>query len=220
MLDDYFTLKNTMSTNNSKPFKVDFGKAALIIVDMQNDFVREGAPLEVVDARASIGRIKQLIDFFRSLRRPIVFTRFITGNKETLLWKWSPQIEAPVQCCRRGHRRFYADIGAERNCSDIIDEFQIAAGDYVVDKYWYSAFHNTNLRDILHAENADTVIVVGTVTQICVEDTTRGAFQLGYKTVLIRDCVSSFDPELHEAAIRNHGMKFGWVLNSEDLLAE
>jgi nicotinamidase-related amidase len=58
------------------------------------------------------------------------------------------------------------------------------------------------------------------VTQICVEDTARGAFHEGFRTVVVADAVSSFDPELHAATLRNIEMKFGRVLTTDDVLAE
>ena len=102
----------------------------------------------------------------------------------------------------------------------MIDELPVLPGDYVVDKYGYGAFFRTNLHDILLAEHVDTVAVAGTVTQICVEETAREAFHLGLKTVLLSDCVSSFDPAMQAATLKNFAMKFGRVLDSGGLAAE
>jgi len=198
-------------------FALRLSSAAFIIVDMQNDFVRVGAPLEVPDTRATIEPIKAVSRLFREAKRPVVYTRFVTGPQETLLWTWSPQIRPPVCCCRLGFRRHYEDIGAERECMAVIDELTVEPGDHVVDKYWYGAFFRTNLHDILQGEGVDTVVLAGTVTQLCVEDTSRGAFHHGYKTVVLSDCVSSFAPDLHAAALKNHAMKFGMALDSREL---
>lgn len=207
-----------MTATTPDPFALELASAAFVIVDMQNDFVRVGAPLEVPDTRATIEPIKAVTRLFRAAGRPIVYTRFVTGEKETLLWTWSPQIRSPARCCRRGFVRRYEDIGAERECMAVIDELEVAPGDYVVDKYWYGAFFRTNLLDILQAEGVDTVVLAGTVTQICVEDTARGAFHNGLKTVVLSDCVSSFAPDLQAATLKNHAMKFGMVLDSASLI--
>ena len=201
-----------------EPFEPRLSSSAFVIVDMQNDFVRVGAPLEVPDARATIAPIREVAARFRAAGRPVVFTRFVTGPGETLLWKWSPQIYPPVNCCRLGFRRSYADIPGERECAAVIDELAVQPGDYLVDKFWYGAFFRTNLHDILVAEGADTVVIAGTVTQICVEDTARQSFHHGFKTVLLSDGVSSFDPELQAATLKNFAMKFGRVMASSDLL--
>jgi nicotinamidase-related amidase len=204
----------------NRPFDIDPSRAALVVVDMQNDFVRVGAPLEVPDARATIEPIQATIALFRRLGRPVVFTRFIAGPKETLLWAWSPQLRPPVCCCKPGFMRRYGDVGRELDCVAVIDELPVQPGDYLVDKYWYGAFFRTNLHDILISEHVDTVAVCGTVTQICVEETAREAFHLGLKAVVLSDCVSSFDPGMHAAALKNFAMKFGRVMDSRALAAE
>jgi nicotinamidase-related amidase len=63
------------------------------------------------------------------------------------------------------------------------------------------------------------VVVTGTVTQICVDETARGAFREGLKTVIVSDAVSSFDPRLHEATLANFAMKFGWVMTTDGVVA-
>jgi len=206
--------------SESPPFDIDPSRTALIVVDMQNDFVRVGAPLEVPDARATIQPIRDTIDLFRRLGRPVIFTRFIAGPKETLLWKWSPQLRPPVNCCKPGFRRRYGDAEGELDCIAVIDELTVEPGDYVVDKYWYGAFFRTNLHDILLSEHVDTTVVCGTVTQICVEETARESFHLGLKTAVLSDCVSSYDPGMHAATLKNFALKFGRVLDSGALAAE
>jgi nicotinamidase-related amidase len=208
-----------MPAQASDPFGLNLASSAFIIIDMQNDFVRVGAPLEVPDTRATIAPIKAVTSLFRAAGRPVIYTRFVTGDTETLLWTWSPQIREPLRCCRRGYRRRYEDLGAERECMAVIDELEVRPGDYVVDKYWYGAFFRTNLQDILAAEAVDTVVLAGTVTQICVEETARGAFHNGLKTLVLSDCVSSFAPDLQAATLKNHAMKFGMVLDSVELAA-
>lgn len=203
-----------------RPFDFDLARAAFIVVDMQNDFVREGAPLLVPDALGTGDPIKNVIALFRRGGRPVVFTRFLAGPQETDLWKWSPELRDPICCCRPGFSRYYPDLGAERSCIDVIDELAPAPGDYIVDKYRYGAFQRTNLYDILQVEGVSSVVVAGTVTQICVEETARGAFDEGFQSILLRDGVSSFDPALQAAVLKNFAMKFGRVMDSRELAAE
>ena len=75
-----------MAGLSSDPFALHLPSAAFVIVDMQNDFVRVGAPLEVPDTRATIEPIKAVTRLFRVARRPVIYTRFVTGERETLLW--------------------------------------------------------------------------------------------------------------------------------------
>jgi nicotinamidase-related amidase len=208
------------SNGNNKPASYDRRRArpALVIVDMQNDFVREGAPLEVPDARTTIPANIDLLRAFRGAGLPIVYTKFISRPHDYLLWQWSPQCRPPVRCCWKGHRRGYADIRGERECTEIIDELAPAGDDPVIEKHGYGAFHGTDLDARLRALGVQALYVTGTVTQICVEETAREAFHHGFLTTMVEDAVSSFAPDLHAATLRNFAMKFGWVESSREVV--
>src|SRR4030081_2463557 len=181
-------------------FQLRPDSTALIVVDMQNDFVRVGAPLEVPDARETIDVHLELLDWFRVRRRPVVFTRFVAGPSPTLMWNWSPQIAPPICCCWPGFQRAYGDVQGERDCVAVIDELAPLQGELQVDKYGYNGFHRTRLTDLLNAHAVDTVLITGTVTQICVEDTARGAFHEDFRAAGVTDAVSSYRPVLHYAS--------------------
>jgi nicotinamidase-related amidase len=193
-------------------------RPALVVVDMQNDFVRAGAPLEVSDARATILAHRALLDAFRRHGFPVVYTKFITWSAYTLLWEWSPQCRPPTRCCWKGHMRFYPDVGKELDCTDIIQEIYPEPEDVVIEKFGYGAFHGTPLADLLRSRGVESLLITGTVTQICVEETAREAFHHNFKTTLVTDAVSSYVPDLHAATLKNFAMKFGWVESSENLL--
>jgi nicotinamidase-related amidase len=193
-------------------------QVALLIVDMQNDFVRRGAPLEVPDARNTIAPHRALFQAFRRRGWPVVYTRFLSRQEPNLLWNWSPQCRPPTKCCWHGHRRRYADTADELECADVIDELAPESTDVIIDKFGYGAFHGTALANILESRNIKSLLVTGTVTQICVEETAREAFHYGFRTTIVSDAVSSFAPDLHAATLKNFAMKFGWVVDSADLL--
>ena len=195
-------------------------RSALVVVDMQNDFVRVGAPLEVPDARETIDVHLEVLDWFRTRSRPVVFTRFIAGPTPTLMWKWSPVIAPPVCCCWPGFMREYADIEGARDCVAVIDELTPKPGEAQIDKYGYNAFHRTRLTDLLVAHGVDTVLITGTVTQICVEDTARGAFHEGFQAAVVADAVSSYAPELQRASLQTLAMKYARVVTAGDAMRE
>jgi nicotinamidase-related amidase len=201
-------------------FTLDSARTALVIVDMQNDFVRVGAPMEVPDARATIATHQQLLEVWRQRQAPIMYTKFLAGPRRTLMWDWSPQLEPPVCCCWPGFRRFYADVQQELDCADIIGELYPNPEDTVIEKYGYGAFYNTTLSDRLRALDVETVVITGTVTQICVDETARGAFNYGFKAITVADAVSSFAPDLHAATLKNLAMKFGQVATAAEIIAE
>lgn len=196
-----------------------FHDHALLVVDMQNDFVRVGAPLEVAEARATIPAHRRLIAAFRNADRPIVFTRFLSTPEPSLLWNWSPVCAPPTKCCWAGHMRHYADLGAERDCAAVVDELAPIAGDLIIDKYGYGAFHRTQLGPALRDRGIRSLFVTGTVTQICVEETAREAFHEGFLTTIVSDAVSTYLPHLGAATLENFARKFGWVDTSETVLA-
>jgi nicotinamidase-related amidase len=193
--------------------------AALVIVDMQNDFVRRGAPLEVPDARATIEPHRALLRAFRDRNWPVVYTRFLSRQEPCLLWNWSPQCRPPTKCCWKGHLRHYMDFDRELECTEVIDELQPLSGDIIIDKYGYGAFHETPLAKVLNDHGVRSLVITGTVTQICVEETAREAFHYGFRTIIVADAVSSFAPDLHAATLKNFAMKFGWTADSANLLA-
>lgn len=202
-----------------REFELIREKTALVIVDMQNDFVRPDGAMCVPEAYATIAPIQKLLKFARENQMPVVFTKFLSGSVPTYLWNWSPETEA-TKNCRRNYERFYPDLNAMRQCADVIDELKpILPEDFVVEKYNYSAFRNTFLQDALASEGRDTIIVTGTVTQICVQDTVHDAFALGIKALVASDCVSTFSPIQQQACLENFRHKYGMVMTSDEIIA-
>lgn len=204
----------------ARTFELRKEKTALVIVDLQNDFVRQGAPMLVEYALGTIPMVQNLLAFARTNGIPVIFTKFISGKTPVLLWNWSPEI-ASDRSCARGFERYYPDIGKTEPCTDVIDELKpIFPEDYIIEKYHYSAFRNTNLIDILRSEGSDTILVAGTVTQICVADTVYDGFAEGVKVVIASDCVSTWDPLQHQAVLENTANKLGMVMTSEELMRQ
>jgi nicotinamidase-related amidase len=190
-----------------------------LIVDMQNDFVREGAPLEVPDARATIAAHQALIAAFRERARPAIYTKFLATPYPSLLWNWPPQCRPETKCCWKGHKRTYQDSSHALECRALTAEIYPQPGDPIVEKYGYGAFHGTALADMLHALGVGSLALTGTVTQICVEESGREAFHHGFMTTMVTDAVSSFAPDLQAATLKNFAAKFGWVADHEALVA-
>lgn len=207
------------TTYKAPPSTMDWKSSALIVVDMQNDFVRAGAPLEVSTAINTVAAQKSLIDTFRKHKLPIIFTKFISHPHYYLLWEWSPQCKPPTKCCWKNHQRHYKDINATRECTEIIDELSPSSNDIIIEKFGYGAFHETSLHKTLQGLGITSLVITGTVTQICVEETAREAFHHGYRTTVVEDGVSSFADDLHAATLKNFAMKFGWVSDSANVVA-
>ena len=161
-------------------------RPALLIVDMQNDFVRVGAALEVADARATIPR-QQRPDRVLSQRAtfPSSTPSSSLSRRRCCCGSGRRRRCRRLKCCWKGHKRYYPDIGREQECTDVIDELAPLPGEHQIEKYNYGAFHATPLEPTLRSLGVESLVVTGTVTQICVEETARQAFHHGFRTTMV-----------------------------------
>ena len=176
--------------------------------------------MELSLCRAAVPNVKRVIDACRAGRIPIVFLKFIAGPKESLIWTWSPKLVPEVKCCWKNHKRSYQDLEREAEVADIIEELSPEPNDYIVEKYSYGGFYETNLHSILLACHVTDVIVLGCATPFCVDDTVTEAFNRQYRVFLVSDATGSFDEDFHRSSLRRIGMKYGRVLTTEELLDE
>ncbi|SHH87674.1 ureidoacrylate peracid hydrolase [Sporobacter termitidis DSM 10068] len=205
-----------MPDNGEKciPWRIRREKCALIVIDMQNDFLKPGGVLYYNDTPLkAVPNIKRLIDFCRRLGIPVIYTKTLLKDGFNI---------SPLEVCyqpvlmQKGMRE--GTWGAE-----IIGELLPLMDEQVVFKHRYDAFYNTNLELILKnvrgLSGVDTVIITGTVTNVCCESTARGAFMRDYKVVFVSDANGAFDEEAHRATLRNISRFFGRVMDTETLQA-
>ena len=185
-------------------------RSVLLVIDMQNDFVREGAVLEVEEARNQIPRIRRLIDTCHSLGVPVIYTQQETDELFCPL-----EVAAFPPLKDKGMRKGTEGI-------QIIDELTPGPNDVVMRKRRFSAFYQTDLEIILRnirgsINQVDTVIICGTVTNICCESTARDAYFRDYKVVFGTDICSASTPESHNATLVNMKL-FGRSLDCETII--
>jgi nicotinamidase-related amidase len=209
-----------MAEQKDIPYTLEIKKTAVVVVDMQNDFVRVGAPMSLQSCRDAIPNAQRVLEACRKVKMPVIYLKFITGPQETLVWTWSPQEYPPEKCCWKHHKRYYEDIGKEAEASDIIEELYPEPKDYIVEKYGYNGFYNTNLEAILQANHIEYLVVFGALTPICVDDTIAGAFERQFKVLAVSDAMGTFDAEFHKNSLRMINMKYGRVLTTEEFLQE
>lgn len=159
-------------------------KKALIIIDMLNDFVLPGAPLEVPDNRKIIPNIAREIIRAREEGYRVVYLcdAHAPDDKEFKMW--------PRHCVKGS------------NGAKVIDELEPEPKDIVVEKTTYSGFFNTGLEEVLNSLGATEVIITGCVTNICILFTAYDLVSRGYKVTVPRDCVAGLNKEDHEFALR------------------
>ena len=212
---------------NAEPYAFEFDPrtTALLVIDMQRDFVEPGGFGEalgndVTPLQAVIAPCRRVLDAARAREMLIIHTR--EGH--------SPDLAdcPPTKIVRgRGEKRI-GDPGpmgrilvrGERG-HDIVPELYPKAGEVVVAQPGTGAFCATDLDLILHNRGIKSLIVCGVTTEVCVNTTVREANDRGYECVVLADCVGSYFPEFQRVAlemIKAQGGIFGWVSDSSRAL--
>jgi len=195
-------------------------RSALVIVDMQNDFVRQGAPMEVPNAREILPRLARVLALFREASLPVVHTRYFGTAEYAHLQDrlpWVRLLEPPINACMPGFNRYYADIGEAREVIAIVDELAPRENEVVIDKPYYSAFFQTDMHRQLEAAGVNRLLIAGTVTEMCVEDTARHAVHYGYRTALISDATASNNPMRQQATLDAFSDNYGDIVTCAEL---
>jgi nicotinamidase/pyrazinamidase len=161
-------------------------KEALLVIDMLNDFVLPGAPLEVPETRARISNIRREIDRAHTAGSPILYVcdAHEPDDQEFRKFGW------PAHAVK-------GTKGAE-----IIAELKPAPSDIVIPKSTYSGFYHTRLDEALKALHVDSLRITGCVTHICILFTAADAVLRDYEVTVVEDGVAGLTREDHEAALR------------------
>ncbi len=203
------------------PLEVDPARTAVVMIDMQRDFLQPGGFGETLGndvsllARA-IAPAQKLLSAARRLGMLIVHTR--EGHRPDLSDAPPAKVERGSPSLRIGAPGPMGRIlirGEEGH--DIIPELAPAAGEPVVDKPGKGAFYATDLQSILQNRGIANLIVGGVTTEVCVHTTVREANDRGYRCIVASDACGSYFPEFHEMGlkmIKAQGGIFGWVSDS------
>jgi nicotinamidase-related amidase len=207
------------------PYRFDLASTALVIIDMQRDFVEPGGFGETLGN--DVGQLRTVIDPLRAVLAAaratgmtVVHTR--EGHQPDLS-------DCPPAKLQRGNPTLrIGDPGPKGRIlirgeygHDIIDELAPLAGEAVIDKPGKGSFHDTSFGDLLREKGVTSLVVTGVTTEVCVHTTVREANDRGYECLVLSDCVGSYFPEFQRiglAMIVAQGGIFGWVAPSSALL--
>lgn len=180
--------------------RVDPATSALVVVDMQNDFVREGGTLVVPDAEGTIPAIQHLLSLARNSGMKVVFSQdtHTEGDPEWGIW--------PAHA-REGSWGW-----------EIVEDIAPRDDELVIRKVRYDAFYGTHLDHFLRLWNVDTIIVCGTVANICVHYTAASAALRWYKVIIPKDATSALDPFDLEASLRQTAFLFNGVITESEAI--
>lgn len=201
----------------------DIAQSALIVVDMQNDFVhpdghvgrraRENpaASIDIAFLAGTVPQVKRLADVFRNAGRPVVFLAHVVkpdfSDAQFPFWR----LRLPI-----GNRTFIAEgsWGAQ-----IVDELQPRPGEHLVIKKGFGGFANTPLDTVLRNMGVTTCVVCGVTTCVCVSTTIRGGVEHNYRMILVSDAVAELSRTAHDAEITTMGRVFADVKTTGEVLA-
>lgn len=212
----------------AEPYEFEFHPeaCALLIIDMQRDFLEPGGFGEmlgndVAQLRGTIEPNKRLLNIWRSRGWNVIHTR--EGHRPDL------GCLPPAKKVRGRSPTTIGDVGPMGRIlvrgeagHDIIPELYPAFGEAVIDKPGKGAFYATDLHAILMNRGIKQLIVTGVTTEVCVNTTVREANDRGYDCLVPSDCVGSYFPEFQEMGlkmIKAQGGIFGWVTHSDHILA-
>lgn len=210
-------------TVEAKPYEFEFNtdNTAVIIIDMQRDFLYPGGFGEELGNDVSttnkiIPTVQKVLEKAREKEMLVIHTR--EGHR--------PDLSDLVESKKRG-----GNIGKEGPMGrilvrgeyghDIVDELTPIEGEVILDKPGKGAFYQTDLDLILKSNNIQNLIVMGVTTHVCVQSTIREANDRGYECLMVEDGCAAFDPADHEDSIRminQQGAIFGWTTPSKNIL--
>jgi nicotinamidase-related amidase len=196
-------------------------KSALIIVDMQNDFVHaEGglayrarenpeAGFDMPFIMGTIPNVKRLIEAFREAGRPVVYLAHVVkpdySDAQFPYWRLTPP---------GGNRTFIVEgsWGAQ-----IVDDLKPRDNEHQVVKKGFGGFSNTPLDTILRNMGVTTCVLAGVMTCVCVSSTVRGGVEHNYRMIVVKDAVADVHRENHEAELRILGRVFADMKTTDEL---
>lgn len=208
------------------PSRSSGDRVALVIIDMQRDFVEPGgfgAALgnKVEHLQKVVPTVAKLLRTFRDLGLPVIHTR--EGHRPDLS-------DCPPAKRSRGNSTLrIGDPGPMGRIlvlgepgNDIVPELRPEPGELVVDKPGKGAFYGTDLQDLLKQHRITHLIFTGVTTEVCVQSSMREANDRGYECLLVEDGTESYFPEFKQATVRmiqSQGGIVGWVTTADCLIA-
>ena len=209
-----------------QPITVELDRTALVIIDMQRDFLEPGGFGETLGndislLQRAVKPCKVVLDAARAAGMLVIHTR--EGHRPDLSDAPPAKIERGAPSKRIGDKGPMGRILVRGEPGhDIIPELYPIAGEPVVDKPGKGAFCETDLGLTLRNCGIDNLLVAGVTTEVCVNTTVREANDRGYRCIVLSDCCASYCPEFHDMSlkmIKAQGGIFGWVSDSKELLA-
>jgi ureidoacrylate peracid hydrolase len=204
------------------------GRTALLVIDMQRGFLEPGAALEVPAGRAIIPDLRRLIEACRQRRVPVIFTQFAYAAAVPCLRGDPFGVEhlparpgEPTGLGRpSGNCLVPPDAEPGPNSGEIVPELAPRPEELVIRGHTYDKFHGTPLDLALRSQDVRYLVIAGVVTEICVNCTLLSAGSRDYRVTAVTDGVASPWPELQEACFEIWRRKFARLRTTDEIIAE
>jgi len=188
--------------------ELDPDQSALVVVDMQKEFLVEDAMVPVWGGPAILPRLGRLIDTFRQNGQPVIYTKHCYYNAEvdggaTAEW-WGLDEDSDY-------------LKAGRSKTEIHPKIAPREDEYVITKQRYSGFHNTNLAALLRKYGARDVVIAGAASNCCCEATAHDALFNDFHVFFLADGTGGSDERGHVATLRDIAWTYGTVLTCADV---
>jgi nicotinamidase-related amidase len=203
----------------ARVLRLEPGRTALLIVDMQRGFVEPGQAMEVPPAREIVPAIRALLDAFRARRLPVAFTELTySPNVPILVGELHPEHRPAMPGAPRGSGLPSSSCLEGDASARTIAALTPRSDELVIRKRWYDAFAGTELDGALRARGVTSLVITGTMTDICVLSTVVGAFNREYRISVVEDGVATLWPDIQRATLDIVSRAFGRVVQSKEVL--
>jgi nicotinamidase-related amidase len=218
-------VKTIEVTAEPSPFRLVEHQTALVIIDMQRDFLLPGGFGETLGNDVSqlqkvVPPLVELLSAARAAGILVIHTR--EGHLPDLSDCPPAKLNRGAPSKRIGDPGAFGRILIRGEYGhDIVDELAPSPGEIVIDKPGKGAFYGTDLQQILSDAGVTQLVVTGVTTEVCVHTTTREANDRGYECLVVADCVGSYFPEFQRVGlemVKAQGGIFGWVADSRDVI--
>jgi ureidoacrylate peracid hydrolase len=195
---------------------LDPAKTALVVVDMQNAFMMPGVAHALCPmAQAIVPNINRLAEAVRSTGGTVIWIK--TTFRDDALQGWSTYFEMVTP--QQGAKRIAA-LTADSKGHELWAALEVRPDDLIVEKNRFSAFiqGSSDLAETLRARGLDTLLITGTVTNVCCESTARDAMMLNFKTIMVTDGNAAVTDEDHNASLSAFYLTFGDIMSTDMLV--
>ena len=201
--------------------KLEPGKTALLVVDMQRAFLDPGESMEVPPARDIVPQIQTLLALFRKSKLPVVFTEFTYSEDVPLLVGLiHPEHRRAAPGAPRGFGMPSSSCLAGEANVHVVPELMPQPDELVVSKRNYDGFNGTALDQVLRARGVSHLVLTGTMTDICVLATVVGGMNREYRMTVVEDGTATLWPEIQRVTLDIIGRAYARVRTTKQVVEE